>query len=45
MIAARLGDGGAIHFDVEDVEISGIDSDALRRSASARTGRPSELDL
>ena len=26
MIAARLGSGGAIHFDVEDVEISGIDS-------------------
>jgi p-hydroxybenzoate 3-monooxygenase len=28
MIAARLGSGGAIHFDVEDVEISGIDSTA-----------------
>jgi p-hydroxybenzoate 3-monooxygenase len=26
MIAARLDAGGAIHFDVEDVEISGIDS-------------------
>ncbi|MGZ6544922.1 MAG: FAD-dependent monooxygenase, partial [Actinomycetota bacterium] len=28
MIAARLASGGAIHFDVEDVEISGIDSTA-----------------
>jgi p-hydroxybenzoate 3-monooxygenase len=28
MIAARLGFGGAIHFDVEDLEISGIDSTA-----------------
>jgi p-hydroxybenzoate 3-monooxygenase len=26
MIAARLWSGGAIHFEVEDVEISGIDS-------------------
>jgi p-hydroxybenzoate 3-monooxygenase len=28
MIAARLGTGEAIHFDAEDVEISGIDSTA-----------------
>ena len=28
MIAARIGSGGAIHFDVDDVEISGIDSTA-----------------
>lgn len=28
MIAARLGSGGAIHFEVEDVVISGIDSTA-----------------
>lgn len=28
MIAARLASGGAIHFDVQDVEISGIDSAA-----------------
>lgn len=28
MIAARLGSGGAIHFEVDDVEISGIDSTA-----------------
>ncbi|MGZ5213164.1 MAG: 4-hydroxybenzoate 3-monooxygenase [Actinomycetota bacterium] len=28
MIAARLGSGGAIHFEVDDVELSGIDSTA-----------------
>ncbi len=28
MITARLGSGGAIHFEVDDVEISGIDSAA-----------------
>lgn len=28
MIAARLGSGGAIHFEVDEVELSGIDSPA-----------------
>jgi p-hydroxybenzoate 3-monooxygenase len=28
MVAARLDSGGAIHFDVEDVRISGVDSTA-----------------
>jgi p-hydroxybenzoate 3-monooxygenase len=38
MIAARLGSGGTIHFEVEDVEITGIDSAAptIRFLASGR---------
>ena len=38
MIAARLGSGGTIHFEVEDVEVSDIDSTApaIRFRASGR---------
>jgi p-hydroxybenzoate 3-monooxygenase len=43
LVAARLAAGGTIHFEVEDVEVSGLDGDAPTLRWRDAAGAPREL--